>query len=171
MMELRAATLEDEEALRALYAALDGHHADLQPGFFRARPRARAYVHGLVIDEHAEILVAEADRTILGAITVRLYDTPRDPTMTPRRRVHLDDLIVRAERRREGIARRLMEAATAWARRRGGEQLVLTVWAGNDEALALYDGLGYGEVSRVLALDLDAGDVEGEDGPSEDLDR
>jgi GNAT superfamily N-acetyltransferase len=47
-----------------------------------------------------------------------------------------------------------MQAATEWARDKGASQLLLTVWAGNDEAERFYAALGYRTISQVLGSDL-----------------
>jgi ribosomal protein S18 acetylase RimI-like enzyme len=51
-------------------------------------------------------------------------------------------LAVAPDRRREGLGRRLMEAAEAWLRDRGAPKLQLMVRTGNAEALAFYEALG-----------------------------
>jgi ribosomal protein S18 acetylase RimI-like enzyme len=88
---------------------------------------------------------------LLGAVFVRIYDTPADPAMVARRRAHVEALVVDEQHRRAGIGTALMNAAAAWARERGAEEVVLTVWAGNLAAEAFYDRLGYGVVSRALS--------------------
>jgi ribosomal protein S18 acetylase RimI-like enzyme len=50
--------------------------------------------------------------------------------------------------RRQGHARRLVLSALKWARQRGARHGWLQVEADNDAALALYRGLGFGEVYR-----------------------
>lgn len=82
---------------------------------------------------------------------VRIYDTPADPSMLPRRRAHVEALVVDRHHRRNGIGTTLMRAAAAWSRERGAAELVLTVWAGNAAAEAFYERLGYRVVSRALA--------------------
>ena len=105
-------------------------------------------------------LVAQADGAdgspgdpaiLRGAILVRIYDTPADPTMVPRRRAHVEAIVVDRDHRRAGTGTALMSAAAAWARERGAAEVVLTVWAGNAAAEAFYARLGYGVVSRALA--------------------
>ena len=51
-------------------------------------------------------------------------------------------LAVAPDRRREGLGRRLMEAAEAWLCARGAPKLQLMVRAGNAEALGFYEALG-----------------------------
>ena len=71
--------------------------------------------------------------------------------MVPRRRAHVEALVVDQRHRRAGVGTALMDAATAWARARGADEIVLTVWAGNAAAEAFYQRLGYGVVSRALS--------------------
>jgi ribosomal protein S18 acetylase RimI-like enzyme len=51
-------------------------------------------------------------------------------------------LAVAPDRRREGLGRRLMDAAEAWLRERGAPKLQLMVRASNAEALGFYETLG-----------------------------
>jgi ribosomal protein S18 acetylase RimI-like enzyme len=110
---------------------------------------------------NAGLLVAEAEAAaerraaagapaVIGAVALRIFDTPDDPAMVPRRRAHVETLVVDRRHRRGGVGRRLMEAAAAWARARGAVEVVLTVWSGNREAEAFYRRLGYDVLSRVL---------------------
>jgi len=88
-----------------------------------------------------------------GAIAVlmaRIYDTPDDPVMVQRRRLHIETVAVSGKHRRQGIGRRLMDEGTSWGRSHGAVEVVLTTWIGNEEAEAFYRRLGYRELSRVL---------------------
>ena len=87
---------------------------------------------------------------VIGAVMVRVYDTPPDPSMVPRRRAHVEALVVDRAHRRAGVGTALMAAATAWARSRGTSEILLTVWAGNAAGEAFYERLGYRVVSRAL---------------------
>jgi ribosomal protein S18 acetylase RimI-like enzyme len=51
-------------------------------------------------------------------------------------------LAVAQDRRREGLGRRLMEAAEAWLRARGAPKLQLMVRGSNEAALGFYEALG-----------------------------
>jgi ribosomal protein S18 acetylase RimI-like enzyme len=74
--------------------------------------------------------------------------------MIPRRRGHVEMLVVGAKFRRRGIGRGLMAEAAVWARRQRAAELVLTVWEGNAQAEAFYARLGYRVLSRVLHASL-----------------
>jgi ribosomal protein S18 acetylase RimI-like enzyme len=80
-------------------------------------------------------LVAWEDDEPLGHAHLALSDPPE-----------LQDVSVRPEHRRRGVAKVLTAAAEAQARRRGADRLQLTVSADNETAQALYRGSGYVDV-------------------------
>lgn len=60
----------------------------------------------------------------------------------------LFELATRADKRRAGHGRDVVMAALRWARHRGAETAWLQVESENTAAVALYQGLGFGEVYR-----------------------
>jgi ribosomal protein S18 acetylase RimI-like enzyme len=60
-------------------------------------------------------------------------------------------LAVAPDRRREGLGRRLMDAAEAWLRDRGAPKIQLMVRTTNEEALGFYEALGL-ERQEVVTL-------------------
>ncbi|MBA3324360.1 MAG: GNAT family N-acetyltransferase, partial [Rhodobacteraceae bacterium] len=60
----------------------------------------------------------------------------------------LHALEVAAEARRRGMGALLTRAAAAWAQAHGATTLALAVTESNAPALALYSGLGFGEIGR-----------------------
>src|SRR3954471_22378898 len=91
-VQVRPATRHDVPALRRLRAQVHALHARLLPDFFRLDDDGQALV--LERDPWSEILVAGAAEQILGYIVVKVVDTPWDPSMTPRRRAHVEIIVV-----------------------------------------------------------------------------
>ncbi len=60
----------------------------------------------------------------------------------------LESVAVRAEARRSGVARALCGGVVAWCRELGAGALELEVREGNEAAIGLYGGLGFGVVGR-----------------------
>jgi len=160
---IRRARHEDWQAVRALWRQLDDLHAGLAPAYFRTTERAGYEWRQLLASSDAAVFVAEQEgavavgpaRGILGAVSVRIYETPPDPAMVPLRRGHVEMLVVGEPHRRRGLGRRLMQEAADWARRQGAAELVLTVWSGNVAAEAFYQRLGYRVLSHVMHAPLD----------------
>lgn len=159
---LRPATAADHGRIERLLRELDGLHARLQPSFFRAPRGARRSEDELrrALGRNDELillaLAGDDDDELAGLVHVRVHQAPPAPELAQRRRAHVEELVVSPAARRRGCGRRLMAEATRWARARGAEQILLTVWRGNEEAEAFYGDLGYRAVSSVLALDLGA---------------
>ncbi len=158
---MRAAAAADLDALARLWLEADELHARLSPGFFRrpdagrGRQRAADALADAEESGHEAILVAvDGSERVCGACHLQIYDTPVGHSMVPQRRGHIETLIVERAARRRGGGRALMAAATAWARTRGATQLLLTVWAGNEDAARFYAALGYRTISQVLGNDL-----------------
>jgi GNAT superfamily N-acetyltransferase len=70
------------------------------------------------------------------------------PLETTRPAILLDQLYVLKEHHGAGIAQALMDWAFAEARRRGAEELYLTVFVDNHRARRFYDRLGFTAVGR-----------------------
>jgi ribosomal protein S18 acetylase RimI-like enzyme len=154
---VRGARPEDWLAVQSLLRELDELHAELVPGYFQAAARTELEWGSLLGDSTALALVAIDEvegGSPVGFVSLRLYDTPADPTMVPRRRGHVETLIVNARQRRRGIGRRLLSASADWARARGATEMVLTTWVGNSEADAFYQRLGYRVLSQVLRASI-----------------
>ena len=154
---IRVAREVDYDSLCDLWREMDELHARLLPAYFRSprRPsRTPAELAKLLRDRDETLRVAEVKGAVVGLLHVQLYDTPPADALTPRRRAHIESLIVASGQRRKGIGRRLVDEAAGWGRDRGAGELVLTVWSGNVAADRFYRKLGFGDVSRVLGRNI-----------------
>ena len=151
--QVRRARYEDWPAIARLLREIDELHASLAPQYFRSATRMESEWRRALGDPTAVVLVAATGPSAavpVGFLSIRVYDTPADPAMVPRRRGHVETLVVDARHRRRGIGRQLLAEATDWARGQGAVELVLTSWSGNADADAFYESLGYQVLSRVL---------------------
>jgi GNAT superfamily N-acetyltransferase len=127
-LSLRVARPGDGAALVALHEEMGRYYAELAPEQFR-----RPDVDGLARDLDGElgessddelVLVAQADGQIVGALWAALLQPPADAARQIERdvtrvRVRIDYVVTSADRRRQGVAARLVEAAEAWGRAHG----------------------------------------------------
>ena len=155
-IRVRRARREDWPTARALLREIDDLHAAIAPEYFRATTRAEGEWLHLLEEEATAVFVGEppAQEGAIAVLVARIYDTPENPAMVPRRRLHVETLVVASKQRRHGVGRRMMSEAAQWGRSQGAVELVLTTWVGNREAAAFYERLGYRELSRVLTAPL-----------------
>ncbi|MDQ1538656.1 MAG: hypothetical protein QOE58_3049 [Actinomycetota bacterium] len=132
MIQIRAARLDDDDALALIDAATWG--PDVSPGpqplpgasFFGSRTRP------------VDVLVAES-----GAVVGYAGLTRSTPLASNGHVLVLGGLAVDPDRRRTGAGRLLVEAITAEARSRGARKLSLRVLGPNTAARALYASCGF----------------------------
>jgi ribosomal protein S18 acetylase RimI-like enzyme len=156
VLRVRRAQRDDWPAARDLLREVDDLHAALAPEYFRSAPRGESEWVRLLDEDHCAVFVAEPPDAAgaLGVLVARIYDTPDNPGMVPRRRLHIETVVVSGNHRRRGAGRRLMDEAAAWGRTHAAVEVVLTTWVGNDDAEAFYQRLGYRVLSRVLYAPL-----------------
>ncbi len=157
---VRRATAADVPAIAELLRQVDDVHARILPGYFR-RPHGDAAASARLQrtlpapgDSGTKIILVAVRAGVIGFVLVQIYDTPDEPDMKPARRAHVEDLVVDRAHRRAGAGTALMKAAAEWARAAGADDLILTVWQGNQAAERFYESLGYRPLSRVLHKDL-----------------
>jgi len=134
----RAATIEDAEAIGAMardFAAYLRSLGDPTPFAFDAESYRR---DGFGTDPAFAGIVAELDGRPAGYLLYHpAYDVDR-----AMRLLHVVDLWVRPESRRNGVGRALMEAAAARARSLGACELIWSVYLANALAARFYERLG-----------------------------
>jgi ribosomal protein S18 acetylase RimI-like enzyme len=91
------------------------------------------------------VCIAEADDGPAGYVKLGPLKLPVE---TERRAILLDQLYVLSAHHGAGIAHGLMDWALAEARRRGAEEIYLTVFVDNHRARLFYDRYGFREVGR-----------------------
>lgn len=153
---------EDRPALEALNAELQEHERALRPSRRPGLAVTAAYIAELVRrlgDDEAEgaLLVAEEAGDVVGFLACFVGE---DILEADRREVVIEDLVIAAGRRRQGIGRALIEAARDFARSRAIRRLVVSVLTVNDDAVAAYRTLGFRPAFLTLEQKVEAPDPD-----------
>ena len=119
-MIVRAAVADDEAAVLRLVEELFEPPGRRPPGY--SSERASGGFRQAVAEPHADVLLALDGEALVGLASVYA----ELPSIRFGRRCWLEDLVVTASRRGEGIGRRLLEAATEWGRAHGCTYLELS---------------------------------------------
>lgn len=161
---IRPANVDDFDRLCQLYHAFHDEQARHAPAYlhelepFEERDCKGFYaaLEQIVGSDASAILVAVDRERIIGVAEVYLHRTaPHAEGVVARRWGYLQSLMVIAEKRRQGIGRRLVQAAHGWVQARGAHEMELIIWESADgAALAFYTRLGYRTIKRTLAMAL-----------------
>jgi ribosomal protein S18 acetylase RimI-like enzyme len=152
---IRAATVEDLDALMRLNAVVQVWHAQHYPKVFRPDPDPvlmRAFFEEMLGADDCHILISE-DQS--GYMFARLHlgkDTPYGRKLTE---LHVEHIAVQTDRQREGIGRKLMEATEDLARSLGCRALRLDTWAANTQAHSMFEAFGMAPLRHHYSKDLD----------------
>ena len=148
---VRRAEARDLDALADLFVELLAHHAVLEPAF-RVRADVRERLPKLLAqqlrDADAAVFVCEEACGLVGFCSVRVERAPS--AMLEVSRAEIADLGVRADQRRKGVGRSLVETARSWVRSRGAERLEVRVAVRNPEGQAFWRALGFEGFVDVL---------------------
>lgn len=142
MTEVRPATVDDLDALLALWRELESAQ-----GAFRIFPPVpdavdritRSFLDSIASPD-ADLLVAVDGDDVIGMALVHLELPSR---MSAERALELSRVVVRKERRRSGVGDLLVEAAAAWAAERGIRTLVAAVFIDNETSRRFWERHGF----------------------------
>ena len=146
----------DAAALRACVIDHQNFHRGIESAWPAGEAIADeylAYLDRVCAAQHGCLLMAEYDGQIAGFVCVAAStrgDAPDDPAPF----AWLQDLYVKPEHRRRGVASRLMAAAEAFARGEGAREMRLGVLHGNRDARGFYARQGFREYTHVLTKPL-----------------
>lgn len=148
---VRLAQRRDLDCVAALWTAITHHHAALDP-LFTQRPDADEQLLELILQLHSDsdaaIFVYDVEGELPGMCIVRIDRAP--PILEETERAEITDIGVRPTHRRQGIARRLANAALQWVSSTGVERVEIQVAVGNSEGQAFWRAMGFGELLQVL---------------------
>ena len=146
LLTIRAATMDDFEAICPLLRELDEYHVRILPGVFQPIDDAelqRERIARFVENDEAELFLAASDDEIVGLVTIRIADMPDAPMFLPDRRACIEDLVVSSASRGQGIGKRLLAHVSEWARGRQLQSIDINVWSENKMGVAFYQSHGF----------------------------
>ncbi|GAB7522896.1 GNAT family N-acetyltransferase [Paraburkholderia sp. 2C] len=142
----RRATIDDILTVCELGQILNTIHHQARPDIYACATAefARDEPHWLssLQGEDRAMFLAEHGAAAVGFITVQLMQ-PISPLLQPLIFGRIGSVAVSERMRGRGVATELMNRAEEWARKNGASDMRLTVWAFNQQAIDLYQELGY----------------------------
>jgi GNAT superfamily N-acetyltransferase len=154
-IRVRTASLDDYDALVALFDELDALHRQARPDFFQpfdGPARTRAQIEQWLAGPGSTVLVAESGEGLIGLAVLLTRPTAAFAGAVPRTVIELDNLVVRADQRGRRIGRHLLAAAVDWSRQCGASHVEVAVHAFNRDAKRFYEDFGFAPSIDRLVL-------------------
>jgi len=156
-VRIRRATLDDYDALCRLFHQLDEHHVQASPAHFQAFPppaRPHDLLNAKLLNPDGAVFVAEAGEELVGFLDVWKDGPSRAPMFKQVTFAHLENMVVDARYRRQGIAAALLSEARRWAAERGLNSLQLKVYSANTSAVSFYEKEGFVPLALTMELSI-----------------
>lgn len=148
-MQTRLATPDDHEALAALYAMVQEAHASAYPHLFKYNRLTRA---GLaeILQSGRQIIVAERNGRIAAYVMIEVLDQPADFEHQAHKALLIHNMAVNGG----GDADALFNAAYAFAKERGIQDIQLDAWSFNSGVERWVKSLGYKPLRTRFTMNL-----------------
>jgi len=143
-MEIRFAKATDVPMILALLRLVGSVHNTGRPDIFRlgAQKYSASQVLAMLDDPENPIFIAAEGDAVLGYAFCQAVTYEKDPVMTDRTELYLDDLCVAADTQGKGVGKALYGAVRKYAQNRGCHSVTLNVWSFNENAARFYEKLG-----------------------------
>jgi len=142
---VRPARLSDLDRVTELILELQDHLEQANPGLWRMKPEAREGLRAQVANRlnaagSMAVVAEHRDEGVVGVAFGRVVANHRyEPALSG----NLDQVYVRPDHRRRGIASRLVAEVCRFFAREGVTDLSLRYVIGNDEAAGFWEALGF----------------------------
>lgn len=152
---VRTARLDDHDALVVLFDELDEFHRQARPDVFQpfAGPaRTRGQIERWLGGPGSTLLVAEQEGDVVGLAVLVTRPPPAFAGAIPHKVIELENIVVRADLRGQGIGRHLLDAALGWSREQEASHVGVAVHAFNRDARRFYEAFGFAPSIDRLVL-------------------
>lgn len=143
-MKIRFAGPADVPAILKLLRQVGKVHSDGRPDIFRtgAQKYSASQVLAMLDDPMQPVFIAAEGDAVLGYGFCQIHTYEKDPVMTDRTELYLDDLCVDETARGKGVGKALYNAIRDYAKQRSCHSVSLNVWSCNETAYKFYVNLG-----------------------------
>ena len=147
MVTIRKATTEDLARLEELYRELEEDAVLYQPEHFVFSPQGTRteQVKEFLDSDTQTMLVAEKDGEVIGFAHLVLIKAKKVPCLKSEISLYLQDLVVTAEYRSQGIGTILMNEAKKYGKENGADFFRTQVFPQNTDGLRFYERNGFSE--------------------------
>lgn len=150
-MKIRKAGHADLPLLKKLWIELMDHHSKLDSDYIRSNDAVENWMKYLNVkleSDDARLLVATDDREIVGYICIWIRDYP--PVYAIKKYGLVEEILVTARVRRQGIALQLWSAAEEWLLSRDIKRIRVDIDVANPESQGFFRSIGFCDDAETL---------------------
>src|SRR5215467_14754506 len=152
MITVRAAIMEDAEAIACLTAEVQQLHREALPDIFKLpsdRLFSREKLATLLQDANSTVAVAESKGEIIGHVYGTILHCPENDFKKAEKYMYIQQIGVRKDVRRQGVGRALIAFIESRALASAVTGLQLDYWAFNTRARSFFESCGF-SASHVM---------------------
>ncbi len=153
-MKIITAQTKFANDIAVLYSGLNESMGESAPNYFKKAEQSIDYINEIISEADSDFIIAVDNNKVIGFALVESKSTPPFDCFVPHKYTYLMDLFVDKSYRKQGIAKALMAAVKQWANEHEADFIELTVMSNNDNAISLYEGLGYNDFAKRMRLKL-----------------
>jgi ribosomal protein S18 acetylase RimI-like enzyme len=152
MMTVRAAIIEDADAIERLTVEVQQLHREALPDIFKSpsdKLFPREKLATLLQDANSTVAVAESKGEIIGHIYAVIVHRPENDFKKAEKYMYIQQIGVRKDARRQGVGRALIGFIESKALASAVTGLQLDYWAFNTRAQSFFESCGF-SASQVM---------------------
>ena len=149
-MEIRVAVNSDVEQICLLYNEFFAYNAIIDPVYCRAGKESGEYPKSVIEGTDADLIVAAEGNELVGFIHIKEGRTPPYDALMQNHYAQIIDFIVTAEHRKQGVGKKLMDAAKKWANERELDYIELFVLQGAKAEHRFYERNDFVTVMQTM---------------------
>ena len=152
MITVRAAVMEDADAVEYLTVEVQQLHREALPDIFKFpsdKLFSREKLANLLQDANSTVAVAESKREIIGYVYGVIVHRPENDFKKAERYMYIQQIGVRKDARRQGVGRALITFIESRALASAVTGLQLDYWAFNTRAQSFFESCGF-SASQVM---------------------
>ncbi len=159
MEQIRKADLDDFDYISDLFFQSDNYHAINEPYVYKITNvpfRNKSYLETLLNQNNGLLLVFESNNTIIGFVYGYSEEKGLFPIHNSRKVFVIDNIVVDEKNRNKQVGTRLLNTIIEYAKELLCDDVVLNVYSFNENAIRMYENVGFKEISKDLILKLNS---------------
>ncbi|QEN04762.1 GNAT family N-acetyltransferase [Thiospirochaeta perfilievii] len=156
-MKIREATSNDCKSISELYWESDNFHNINQPNIYSAteKPfRSEEFIKEQIEDKNSMFYIIEVEGDVIGFIYGYVESKGSLPIHKQRNYFYIDNIVVNKKFQAKGYGRMLLDKVISECKEKKYSDIMLNVYSFNNNAISLYDNIGFKEVAKDMILQL-----------------